>query len=76
MKNVAVSEFRTHLMKFLKEIENGEMITITSRGKAVAKLVPPDNSREIARQRLLEIGRNAILRDVLSPVDEEWEGMK
>jgi hypothetical protein len=24
MKNGAVSEFRAHLMKFLKEIENGE----------------------------------------------------
>ena len=76
MKSLAVSEFRRHLLKILKEIENGASITITSRGRPVAKLVPPDNVRDQAIKRLKEIGKKAIIYDVLSPIDEKWEVME
>ena len=73
---IAVSELRANLMKVLKEIEHGAIITITSRGKAVAKLVPPDNKREDAIKRLKELSRTAILDDVISPIDEKWKVMQ
>ncbi len=41
MDTIAVSEFRANIMKILKEVEHGSNINITSRGKVVAKLVPP-----------------------------------
>ena len=52
METIAVSEFRANIMKFLKEVERGSNINITSRGKVVAKLVPPDNTREKAKEKL------------------------
>ena len=55
MQTIAVSELRANLMKVLKEIEYGESLDITSRGKVVAKLVPPEYSREKARNKLKEI---------------------
>ena len=76
MAAIAVSEFRAKLMEVLKQIENGSTINITSRGKVIARLVPPDYSREIARKRLIEISRTAVLHDVLSPIDVQWEAMK
>jgi antitoxin (DNA-binding transcriptional repressor) of toxin-antitoxin stability system len=60
-------------MSVLKEIEHGSTIKITSRGVVVAKLVPPDFSQEKARKKLLEIGRSAKIRDIVSPIDDQWE---
>lgn len=76
MQSIAVSDLRSNLMKILKKIEHGTSLNITSRGRVVAKLVPPDNVRANARNRLKEIGKTAILNDVISPIDEQWEVMK
>jgi prevent-host-death family protein len=76
MTAIAVSEFRAKLMEVLKQIENGATINITSRGKVIARLVPPDYSREIARKKLNEISRTAKLHDATSPIDVQWEAME
>lgn len=73
MITIAVSEFRANLMKVLKKVEHGTNVTITSRGKVVAKLVPPDFAQESARKKLKEIGKKAIIGDVISPIDSPWE---
>lgn len=76
MQSIAVSDLRANLMEILKDIEHGTSLNITSRGKVVAKLVPPDNIRVNARNKLEEIGKTAQLNDVISPIDEQWEVMK
>jgi prevent-host-death family protein len=73
MKTIAVSELRANLMKVLKKIEGGECLHITSHGKVVARLVPPDQNRGTAKERLREIGKTAKLLDVVSPIDAEWD---
>ena len=73
MKTIAVSELRANLMKVLKKTEHGSTINITSRGRVVAKLVPPEYSSDKAKEKLNEISKNAILNDVISPIDSEWE---
>lgn len=40
MREVGSYEAKTHLPELLKAVEMGEEITITRRGRAVAKLVP------------------------------------
>ena len=76
MQTIAVSKLRANLMKVLKAIEHGESLDITSRGKVVAKLVPPDYSREKAKNKLNEIGKRAVIHDIISPIDVEWETMQ
>jgi len=44
-----------------------------SRGTEIAKLVPPDYARIAARKALEELRETAIVDDVLSPIDAEWE---
>ncbi len=41
MEKVAVSEFRANLVSFLKRVEKGEIIALTSRGHEIAKIIPP-----------------------------------
>ncbi|HPG40310.1 MAG TPA: type II toxin-antitoxin system prevent-host-death family antitoxin [bacterium] len=73
MDSIAVSDLRANFKKILKKIEHGSIIDITSRGKVIAKLVPPDYSREIARQKLIELRENAVIGDVISPLNAAWE---
>ncbi len=76
METIAVSELRANLMQILKRIQSGQSITITSRGQEIARLVPPENSREKARQALKKLRKTAKIGDVLSPIDADWEAMK
>ncbi len=76
MQNIAVSDLRANMMKIIKKIESGATLNITSRGKVVAKLVPPDNIRKSARNILNRIRKTAVIHDVVSPVDVEWKEMQ
>ena len=76
MEKIAVSEFRANMVGFLNKVERGEIITLTSRGHDVAKIIPPDNTLENARKALKHLRKTAIIDDVLSPVEEEWAAMK
>ena len=51
METIAVSDLRANLMKILKEIEHGAIINVSSRGRIVAKLIPPEYSKEIAKNK-------------------------
>ena len=76
MEAVHVSKLRENLVSFLKRVESGEDIIITSRGRSVAKLVPLDDRMKKAREALQQLGKSAVVGDVISPVGEEWEAMK
>ena len=41
MKSVGSYEAKTHLTRLLSQVEKGETITITKRGKPIAVLSPP-----------------------------------
>lgn len=76
MKKVAVSNLRENLMVFLKKVENGESVTITSRGREVAKLVPLESKMKESRKVLRQLGKKAVIGDILSPLDENWKAIK
>ncbi len=44
--NVSVGEARNNLTKLLKHVEEGEEVTITRHGRAVAKLSPAEKPKE------------------------------
>ena len=76
METVGVSKLRENLMMFLKKVQSGETVTITSRGHEVARLVPPESEIEEARKALQKLGETAVIGNILSPIGEEWEAMK
>ncbi len=76
MEIAAVSELRANLPGFLKKVETGNIISITSRGREIAWLVPPAPARESARSALRRLRQTAIVGDVLSPVEDDWTAAK
>jgi len=75
MEKVGISTLRENLSIYLKKVQKGEIITITSRGHDMAKLVPVEDKRVKSREILRELGKNASIGDIISPIDEEWEAM-
>lgn len=49
MDTVGAFEAKTHLSDLLDRVERGERFTITRHGKPVAKLMPADDQRDVAR---------------------------
>jgi prevent-host-death family protein len=76
MDVIAVSELRANITKIIKKVEQGASINITSRGNVVAKLVPPGNTKEIAKTELNKLRKNAFIGDIISPVDSDWDAAK
>ncbi len=76
MESVSMNELQSDMAEIFRRIEAGRVIMITSQGREVAKLVPPDNEMEKAKRMLGELRRTAVVGDVLSPVTEEWEAMR
>jgi len=76
MEKVGISTLRENLSIFLKKVQKGQVITITSRGQEMARLIPVEDNREKSREILRELGKNASIGDILSPIYEEWEAMK
>ena len=54
MKTVGTYEAKTHLPSLLTQVERGESITITKRGKPIARLVPVAHERKDVRQVIEE----------------------
>jgi len=73
MADVNITELRQNLPGYLKQVERGEEIAVTVRGRVIARIVPegPVSAREQARARLAAL--RIALGDVLSPTGERWE---
>jgi len=80
MTNVGTFEAKTHLPALLKRVEQGEEITITRRGVAVAMLVPARNAgagdRRRAIQELKKFGRGRRLPGRMTVRDLIQEGRR
>jgi len=53
--NVKVTDLRQNLQSYLKRVQRGERIRVTSHGEVIAELVPPTtipDEAEAARKRL------------------------
>lgn len=75
VREVGAFEAKTHLSALLAAVEAGETVTITRRGKAVARLVPvagTSSGRLAALSRLSTIGAKAgmTVAEILSLRDE------
>ena len=76
MKSVTISEFRANLLKYLRNAQNGEQVSVTSRGTPLATLSPPVSQHNNAKARLKNLAKTATIHDVVSPIEDSWEAMK
>jgi len=76
METIAVSKLRENMVLFLKKVQQGKSITITSRGNEIAMLVPIENKMEASKNALKQLRKTAVVGDVVSPIEEDWKAMK
>ena len=75
MRTIAAGSFKVHCLAIMDEVQaKRETVTITKRGKPVAKLVPADQGTDAIYNFLR--GKGAITGDVVSPVIEDWGSLK
>lgn len=67
MRSVGMFETKTHLTKLIKEVESGEELCITNRGKKVAFIVPVEKYYKVkfknVFQKLCDLKKRAPLGD-------------
>ena len=73
MISIGISEFRANMNDVLQKVQQGELVTLTLRGVAIARLVPPEFAQIAARQELVQLSKTAVVGDVLTPIDTVWE---
>lgn len=62
---VSATEANQHFSEILREVAQGDSVTVTSRGKPVARILPVDQaSRARSVRRLLKRLRSLPLRNV------------
>jgi prevent-host-death family protein len=74
--NVNITELRQNLPTYLKRVQKGERIKVTSHGKIIAELVPPTATEdEAAHARKMLRDSIVWIDDSLEPADpvEDWE---
>ena len=76
MKTVSISELRANLLKYLKIVQGGERINVTSKGRPLATLTPPVSQHDAAKDRLKKLAKTADIHDVLSPTGDSWDALK
>ena len=77
MKTIAAGEFKSKCLKLMDNVQRTRKpITITKRGKPVAKLVPVELENDEWFGRLK--GKMKIVGDIESPIDppEAWESSR
>ncbi|MCK5145632.1 type II toxin-antitoxin system prevent-host-death family antitoxin [bacterium] len=75
METLAISDLRANITKILKTVEHGTEINITSRGKIIARLLPPEFFQDIARKKLNAMAGDIVLGDITSPVEAPWKAL-
>jgi len=69
---IAAGEFKAKCLGLLDEVQRERKeILITKRGKAVARLVPVEDTAPVIFGRMK--GSGIILGDIVSPIDEIWD---
>ena len=76
MREVNVTELRSHLPAYLVQVQTGEELIVTSHGKAIARILPSQDIREAARKQLNALRKKSHVGDVISPIGEVWDAEK
>jgi len=77
MARVSVTHLRQNLTAWLKRVQAGEAIQVTSHGRVIARIEPEQDPAEEARLWLQGLGSSVTLGDVVAPIangDADLEG--
>ncbi|MHB8623471.1 MAG: type II toxin-antitoxin system Phd/YefM family antitoxin [Sulfuricaulis sp.] len=76
MKQVKVTDLRAHLAKYVAKAAAGDTVTVLSRGRPIARLVPAASASNNAREKLADLRKRARIGDVVSPLGVAWSATR
>ena len=68
MPEINITELRKRLPHYLKQVELGTELRVTSRGRVIARIIPEKDEVEAARNRLMKLRGTVIKGDIIEPV--------
>ena len=78
VKTAGVRELKAHLSGYLRDVERGDVVLVTDRGRVVAELRPPgaaDKAASPADLRYRKIVERGLLRPAAAPGSVNWSTM-
>ena len=63
MFKVNITEFRNHLPQYLSDVANGNEILVTSHGRGIARIFPPVDLQQDAKNKLKELQKICKISD-------------
>ena len=75
METVNISELRANLLNYLKKAKEGHEIIVTSHGETLATIVPPTDQNKLAKTKLKQLAKTAVINDIVSPTNDNWEAL-
>jgi prevent-host-death family protein len=76
MREVNVTELRSHLPKYLSRAQKGAEILVTLHGRVIARILPPIDPKSFAHTQLKILQKQCKVHDVVSSIDEKWDADK
>lgn len=70
MRQINVTELRSHLSKYLLSVQHGAEMLIMRHGQVIVRILPPINNQEKAKKRLREAQKHCKIGDIISPVNK------
>ena len=70
---VAISEFRANMAKYITQVMNGQVVTLTSHGQEVVEMKKPTTNKKEAKLRLAKLAKKAKVGDVISSTMDGFE---
>ncbi len=78
MKTAGIRELKTHLSGYLRDVERGEIVLVTDRGRVVAELRPPgaaERGAAPADLRYRKLVDRGMLRPAAAPGAIDWAAL-
>lgn len=76
MEKINVSTLRENLAAYINKAKSGQGISITLHGHEVVRLVPAEKKQEKSKLKLKKLRKTAVMDDILSPIDDDWDALK
>jgi antitoxin (DNA-binding transcriptional repressor) of toxin-antitoxin stability system len=80
MRTAGIREFKARLSQYLREVQRGETVWVTDRGRVVAEIRPPGSAPAgvpAADRRVLDAVEQGLLRLPTAPVGADlWSGLE
>lgn len=76
MQKINITKLRSHLPQYLLSVQKGNEIFVISRGKVIARILPPIDTQGEAQKKLKLLRKQCKVGDVISPIFENWDADK